>query len=87
MKRAALLRRPDRRPARLSRFALAAFLLLTSLAGRASDELFDRLDEALTTSALDGAFRARVSGTLDLEGYHLPTPAPDRKSTRLNSSH
>ena len=76
MKRAALLRRPDRRPARLSRFALAAFLLLTSLAGRASDELFDRLDEALTTSALDGAFRARVSGTLDLEGYHLPTPAP-----------
>lgn len=43
---------------------------------RASEEFFDRLDEALSVSALNGAFRARVSGTVDLEGYHLPTPAP-----------
>lgn len=41
-----------------------------------SEDVFDRLAEALTTSALNGAFRARVSGTLDLEAYRLPLPAP-----------
>jgi hypothetical protein len=63
----------------MSRFVprLAFLLAFTAphLAG-ASEEFFDRLDEALTTSALDGAFRARLSGTLDLEGYRLPTPPP-----------
>lgn len=58
---------------------LPLFLLLAALvpvAARATEEFFDRLDEALTTSAFEGAFRARVSGTLDLEGYRLPRPAP-----------
>ncbi len=55
-----------------------AFLLIlaTPPAVRASEEFFDRVDEALTASALDGAFRTRLSGTLDLEGYRLPTPTP-----------
>ena len=56
--------------------ALLCALALLAPALRASDEFFDRLDAALTTSALAGAFRARVSGTLDLEAYRLPTPAP-----------
>jgi len=54
-------------------FLLAA---LTAPASPASEYLLDRVGEALTTSALDGAFRARVSGTVDLEGYHVATPAP-----------
>lgn len=67
-------------------------LLLVALAGlagveaRASEEFFDRVDEALSVSALEGAFRARVSGTADLEGYNLPKPAPgfiDTDRTRL----
>ena len=67
------------RIARTLRTALpvvAALALAVPAAAVASEEFFDRLDEALTTSALNGAFRARVSGTLDLEGYHLPSPAP-----------
>ena len=67
------------RIARTLRTALpvvAALALAVPAAAVASEEFFDRLAEALTTSALDGAFRARLSGTLDLEGYHLPSPAP-----------
>lgn len=63
----------------MSRFlSLFAFLLVlaTPPALRAAEEWLDRVDEALTGSALDGAFRTRLSGTLDLEGYRLPTPTP-----------
>ncbi|MCX6956122.1 MAG: hypothetical protein NTV51_28635 [Verrucomicrobia bacterium] len=67
----------SRLPSTRLRFLVLAALLLVALpAARASEEWFDRLDEALTASALEGAFRTRVSGTVDLEGYHLPTPAP-----------
>lgn len=45
-------------------------------AARGSDDFFDRLDEALTTSALDGTVRARLSGAVDLEAYNLQQPAP-----------
>jgi len=40
------------------------------------DELFDRLDNALTVSAFEQNLRARLSGTLDLEAYHFEQPAP-----------
>ena len=36
----------------------------------------DRLGEKLTVSAMRDEFRARVSGTLDLEGYRLDQPSP-----------
>jgi hypothetical protein len=39
------------------------------------EEWLDRLDEALTVSAFDGALRARLSGTLEFEGYAY-TKAP-----------
>jgi len=61
---------------RLPLLVLVALPLGALPAVHASEEWFDRIDEALTTSALNGAFRARVSGTVDAEGYHLPTPAP-----------
>ena len=64
---------PDRRP-----WPLAAALCALALAGaaRAQDDPLDRLDDALTFGAWDDALRARLSGTLDLEGYYLRQPAP-----------
>ncbi len=41
-----------------------------------AQDLFERLDRALTFSALDNDVRARVSGTLDLELYAFGQPAP-----------
>jgi len=40
------------------------------------DDFLDRLDTALTVSAFHDNFRARLSGTLDLEIYHFEQPAP-----------
>jgi hypothetical protein len=40
------------------------------------EDLFDRLDTALTVSALHDNLRARLSGTIDLEAYHFEQPAP-----------
>lgn len=55
-----------------------AMLGLAALAAQAwaDDEMFDRLDEALTFHSADSTMRARVSGTLDLEGYQFTAPAP-----------
>jgi hypothetical protein len=40
------------------------------------DDVFDRLDTALTISAFEDDLRARLSGTLDLEFYNFQQPAP-----------
>lgn len=61
--------------------SLAAFSVGVP-AARASDEFFDRVGDALSVSSADGLFRARVSGTMDVEGYRLPTPAPDLINTK-----
>ena len=42
--------------------------------GLSAEDFIDRVDEALTVSALKGRFRARLSGTLDLEYYHFDQP-------------
>jgi hypothetical protein len=59
---------------KLLRFSLC--LCLCVPAARASDEIFERLEQALTFSAADSRVRARVSGLLDLEGYDFQLPAP-----------
>ena len=41
-----------------------------------ADELFDRVEDALTFSTPNAQVRARLSGTLDLEGYSVQLPAP-----------
>lgn len=51
-------------------------LLAPSAFGSDLDDAVDRLDQALTVSAFDHSLRARLSGTLDLEGYRLPLPSP-----------
>jgi hypothetical protein len=40
------------------------------------DDFFDRIDEALTVTAWHDSIRARLSGTIDLEGYHFQQPPP-----------
>lgn len=55
--------------------ARICLLLAFSLATLRADVL-DRVDDALSWAAADGAARARLSGTVDAEGYALPQPAP-----------
>jgi len=50
--------------------------VLLAATGHAADDFIDQLDGALTVSAMNDWFRARLSGTLDLEGYHFSQPAP-----------
>src|SRR5256886_13458762 len=40
------------------------------------DDTFDRLDSTLTISGFQNNFRARLSGTVDLEFYNFQQPAP-----------
>jgi hypothetical protein len=60
----------------------AFFFACTLPALGASDEFLDRLDTALTFSSADARIRTHFSGTLDLEAYALPQPAPGLLYTR-----
>ncbi|HTL78559.1 MAG TPA: hypothetical protein VL136_04055, partial [Candidatus Babeliales bacterium] len=40
------------------------------------DDALDRLDSTLTISGFENNFRARLSGTVDLEFYNFQQPAP-----------
>jgi hypothetical protein len=51
-------------------------LLLSAISAAPAQDFLDRVDEALTFSGLNNNVRARVSGTLDLEGYAFSGPAP-----------
>ncbi|HWA84989.1 MAG TPA: hypothetical protein VG710_02100 [Opitutus sp.] len=51
-------------------------LAVLAMGERAAGDAIDRLDSALSVSALNDQFRARLSGTLDLEDYHFSQPAP-----------
>jgi hypothetical protein len=42
----------------------------------AADDLLEEVDQALTVSAAHDDVRARFSGSLELEGYEFPRPAP-----------
>lgn len=58
---------------RLALLAMGA-LLIGPL--HAAEEFLDRLEDVLTFSAEDTRYRARLSGTLDLEGYSMRLPPP-----------
>jgi hypothetical protein len=49
------------------------------------DDFLDRLDSTLTISAFHDNFRARLSGTLDLELYHFEQPAPGLIDSRSDT--
>ena len=75
-------RRPRDLPCGVSRvprwiISRLALLLGCLLPGRAADEAwFDRVQDALTFSTPAGDVRARLSGSIDLEGYRVQLPAP-----------
>jgi len=56
--------------------AMLAGLFAFAVAARGTDDFIDRVDDALGMSAFHDNVRARLSGTLDLEGYNLQQPAP-----------
>jgi hypothetical protein len=61
----------------MKKFLVVIVIGLAAAAGNApAQDFLDRVDEALTFSALNGDVRARVSGTLDLEAYRFSGPAP-----------
>src|SRR6266404_6017838 len=49
------------------------------------DDLLDRLDTALTIAAFQDNLRLRLSGTLDLEIYHLQQPAPGLIDSKIDN--
>jgi hypothetical protein len=50
-----------------------------------TDDFLDRLDSTLTVSAFQDNFRARLSGTLDLEIYHFEQPAPGLINSEIDT--
>jgi hypothetical protein len=49
------------------------------------DDALDRLDNTLTVSAFQDNFRARLSGTLDLEFYNFQQPAPGLIDSKIDN--
>jgi len=49
------------------------------------DDLLDRLDSALTVTAFQDNLRARLSGTIDIEGYHFQQPAPGLIDSKIDN--
>src|SRR6184192_3430469 len=49
------------------------------------DDVFDRLDNALTASLFQDNLRVRLSGTLDLEFYNFEQPAPGLIDSRTDN--
>ena len=49
------------------------------------DDVFDRLDNALTVSLFQDNLRVRLSGTLDLEFYNFEQPAPGRIDSKTDN--
>ncbi len=64
---------------------LALLRAVPASGARAPDDFFDRMDEALTVSAFHDQVRARLSGTLDLEGYQFDFPAPGLVFTKYDA--
>ena len=56
--------------------ALTFCLLACTARGFEIDDVFDRLDNALTIAAFGDDLRARLSGTIDIEFYNFQQPAP-----------
>src|SRR5437899_11424687 len=65
--------------------ALSLCLLAGSAHAFEIDDFFDRLDSTLTVAASDNNLRARLSGTIDLEAYHLEQPAPGLIDSKIDN--
>ncbi|HEY1893119.1 MAG TPA: hypothetical protein VGG52_01105 [Chthoniobacterales bacterium] len=56
--------------------ALSLSFLACTARALDTDDLLDRVDAALSLAAFQDNVRLRLSGTIDLEGYHFQQPAP-----------
>jgi len=65
--------------------ALGFSLLVCTAYAFELDDFFDRLDSALTVTALHDNLRARLSGTVDLEVYHFEQPAPGLIDSKIDN--
>jgi hypothetical protein len=65
--------------------ALGFSLLVCTAYAFELDDFFDRLDSALTVTALHDNLRARLSGTVDLEAYHFERPAPGLIDSKIDN--
>ncbi|PYI88011.1 MAG: hypothetical protein DMF03_12070, partial [Verrucomicrobia bacterium] len=65
--------------------AFGFFLLACSARAFEVEDLFDRLDSALTFTAFQDNLRAKLSGTVDLEGYHFQQPAPGLINSKIDN--
>src|ERR1700736_5776137 len=65
--------------------ALGVFLLACPAPAVEVDDFFDRLDSALTIAAFQNNLRAPLSGTIDIEAYHLQRPAPALIDSKIDN--
>jgi len=65
--------------------ALGFALLACSARAFEVEDFFNRLDSALTFAAFQDNLRTRLSGTIDLEGYHFQQPAPGLIDSRIDN--
>lgn len=58
------------------RFIIIIAIISGAITEARAQDFLDRVDDALTFTALNGHVRTRVSGSLDLEAYQFSGPAP-----------
>src|SRR5436853_7299492 len=62
-----------------------AFFLACTVHATEPDDFLDRLDTALTIATFHDNLRLRLSGTIDLEGYHFQQPAPGLIDSKIDN--
>ena len=65
--------------------ALSLCFLACTARALDTDDLLDRVDAALSMAAFQDNVRLRLSGTIDLEGYHFEQPAPGLINSNIDN--
>src|SRR5213082_360809 len=65
--------------------ALSLCFLACTARALDTDDLLDRVDTALSVAAFQDNVRLRLSGTIDLEGYHFQQPAPGLINSNIDN--
>jgi hypothetical protein len=65
--------------------ALSLCFLACTARALDTDDLLDRVDAALSVAAFQDNVRLRLSGTMDLEGYHFQQPAPGLINSNIDN--
>ncbi len=65
--------------------ALSLCFLACTARALDTDDFLDRVDAALSMAAFQDNVRLRLSGTIDLEGYHLQQPAPGLINSNIDN--